>query len=168
MYIVIFVLIIHQESYKTGVIRKLKRILSMGKAMVETLTLSLNGRNIKLFNSTVTNKCLIFENPELKIEISLRDAISFDLKIINREESFYAGIFNYRFCCMLEKKSFFILKVFDQNTGKEIRRSDIPLFFEAVINDIFRQLKEEILYPFKDKEYLDSYIQDLENIYNEN
>ena len=49
--------------------------------MVKTVTIDYNGETIILFDGTVTNKCLIYENPDWKIKITLRDAISFQINI---------------------------------------------------------------------------------------
>lgn len=129
--------------------------------MVETLTLEYNRKLIKLLNSTETSESLIFENPQWKIQITQRDAISFQLNLIHRDESDPGDSCNYQCCCMIEKTSVFILGIYDLYTGRETKLTEMPSFFKPAVNAIFRQLQEELLHPFKDKDYLKSFIQTL-------
>lgn len=129
--------------------------------MVETLILEYNGKIIELLNSTVTSESLVFENPQWKIQITQRDAISFQMNITHRDESNPGDSFNYQCCCLIEKTSVFILGIYDPYTGKETRLTEMPAFFKPAVNAIFRQLQEELLHPFKDKDYLKSFIQTL-------
>lgn len=74
--------------------------------MVKTVTIDYNGETIILFDGTVTNKCLIYENPDWKIKITLRDAISFQINITHSDASSPEGNFDYQCRCMIEKNRF--------------------------------------------------------------
>lgn len=121
--------------------------------MVNTLVLELEGKVIELSDKTESTECLVFANSDWKIEITLRDEISFWLLIEYRKNLVPNATLRYYCSCSIYKRDVELRKVFNRLGGNEIHPSYFLLPLENWVKNIFRQLRVELLHPFKDPDY---------------
>ena len=130
--------------------------------MIQELTIRYREKDICLQNISVSGECLVFVNPDWEIMIDLRDGYGFRLRMEHNEKikDIINCIFSYSCFCLVEKKSVCILKVHDQQIKAGID-PEIPEFIKPIIDRVFVQLKTELLYPFCDADYMQTFISKL-------
>lgn len=139
--------------------------------MKQTLTVHYQGAPINLTNQTTVCECLTYGNPEWMVEIVNRDEISCLIKIRHWENkkdangnSFSKIIFFYNCFCDVSRIKIEIFKIIDPIIEEESCSDMMSVFIEPAIQEIYRQLKSELIHPFKDDNYREWYIRHLKEL----
>lgn len=128
--------------------------------MQQTIQFRYKDQLIELVNTTVTNECLTFENPSWRMEITQRDEDSFQIRIKHESATVSQDSFYYYCFCIIDKKSIFLLSARNLLTDEDVDALVVASFIKPMAESLLKQLRQELLHPFKDPDYLEKYIRE--------
>ncbi len=126
--------------------------------MRQTIQFQYKDKLIELVRATVSSECLAFENSSWRMEITHRDEISFQIRIKYQNATVSQDNFYYYCYCIIDKNSIFLLNVRDLLTDEDVDEFVTTSFIQPMAESLFKQLRKELLYPFKDPDYLEKYM----------